>query len=239
MTVELSIKELNIPEVMPKLRGFFDFDERIAPIADPSILSDCHFYDIHITHYIRDWPGAPQFRPPHPGVFEDFFPKVLGNLIGQEGLLTLSIKSYAPDYFNELDVVARLLAPKGLRYVLLSPRQQTADPREEVNIGNLVFEWPRIDLDHAVEHWFMTPTVRIEGYICQRLALDRIAALYFQPHTAERVRELLRAVEIGFRLWPDNNGLFLLTDKLDRQALNERLRVREINSLLTELDSRS
>jgi hypothetical protein len=69
----------------------------------------------------------------------------------------------------------------------------------------------------------MSPTVTIEGYASSSSAVSAISRLYFEPDTEERVRELLRIIEFGFRLWRDNDGLFLATDKLDYDVLKGRL----------------
>ena len=84
----------------------------------------------------------------------------------------------------------------------------------------------------------MSPIVSVEGYISPQRVLGRLAELYFQPDTEERIRTLLRAIDIGFRVWPDNNGLFLLSDKLDSNALRERLPASELATLLEEASHR-
>lgn len=214
--------------------GFFQFWNWGRVLSDRDCLADCSFFDLHITEYVRDWPGAPDFRPAHPGLFEDFFPTLLTQLVGTTRKLTLYVKSIDRTYFHEPEVIATLLAPRNLEYVLLSNPLRPGDSRTQIDPGHLVFEWPVDSLAHVVEHWFMSPIVTVEGYVSSELPLGRIADLYFQRDTAERIRELLRVIDFGFRVWKDNNGLFLATDKFDHGGLEERLEVPRVNRLLAE-----
>jgi len=188
-----------------------------------------------VTYYVRNWPQDPP--PPHPGVFEEFFPAILRNLVGSRSKLTLFVKAVGRDYFDELDFIEKNLASRNLGYVLLPSKTLPADPRILVNIGSLIFEWP-IDqpeaIDYIVDEWFISPQVAIEGYISPEPPLARIAQLYFQPDTERRIRELLSDIEFGFRLWTDNNGIFLLTDKFNIDTLKNRLQVAALNRALQE-----
>lgn len=69
----------------------------------------------------------------------------------------------------------------------------------------------------------MTKAIDDEGYISHRPCLGELAKLYFQPYNAGTIRELLGTLEFGFKIWTDNNGLFILSDKLNRDALRERV----------------
>jgi len=53
--------------------------------------------------------------------------------------------------------------------------------------------------------------------------LAELAELYFQSYNADTIRKVLTILEFGFRLWPDDNGLFILSDKLDEEALRKRV----------------
>ena len=86
--------------------------------------------------------------------------------------------------------------------------------------------------EYLVDNWFVSPQVTIEGYISSNSVLPQIAQLFYQPDTEERLRELLRAIEIGFKVWGDFNGLFLLTEKMDLQTLKGRLQVDKFNEIL-------
>jgi hypothetical protein len=221
----------------PLLQGVFEFWGQPRRFSDPRILSDCAFFDLFITAYVREW--GPHPPPPHPGIFEDFFARILARLIGSNNILTLFIQSTDRDSFDELEVVDTLLAPKGLPYVLFSkppvpidPRLQSMEPPLRLSVGYLIFQWPVDLLDDIVRRWFMTPTITIEGYISRESPLACLAGLHFKPDTEERLRELLRTIEMGFRVWPDNNGLLVLTDKLDLAALQERLQIASLNQML-------
>jgi hypothetical protein len=165
---------------------------------------------------------------PNPSLFEAFFPTILQRLLGSS-TLTLFVKAFDLDYFNELQTVERILAPRALSYVLLANLSGPPDSRSPLDFGNLVFEWPKNELRHVVDQWFMSPTVTVEGYAASSAAVSAISRLYFEPDTEERVRELLRAIDFGFRLWRDNDGLFLVTDKLDHDVLKDRLLLDDLN----------
>jgi hypothetical protein len=184
------------------------------------LLSDCQFYDIGIKSSADSRDAMTS--APDPTLFEAFFPTILGRLLDSL-TLTLFVKAFDLDYFNELETVERILAPRSLDYVLLANLSGPADSRSPLDFGNLIFEWPKDKLSHVVEQWFMSPTVTIEGYASSSSAVSAISRLYFEPDTEERVRELLRIIEFGFRLWRDNDGLFLATDKLDYDVLKGRL----------------
>ncbi len=229
--------DLFIARRLSPLYEFFQFGCYPRNFTNPNALADCSFFDLYISYYVRDWPEQP--GPPHSGLFEEFFPIILGNLIGPENSLTLFVKGVTRDHCDELEVIDKFLAPRNLRYILLpSPPPLQPDPSIRLGVGNLIFEWPVESLEYVVEHWFYTPCIEIEGYISREPPLARIAQLYFQPDTEERVREILRSILIGFRVWTDTNGLFLLTDKLHIDALRQRIRASELNPLLEEAAKR-
>ncbi len=227
----------------PLLNGFFQFWGQPRAFVDPQVLTDCTFYDMHITAYVRGW--APSSSPPaHPGMFADFFPTILSRIVGRS-TLTLFVQATDRDSFDELEVVETLLAPKGLPYILLSRPAASADPRLQsgafqirLSVGYLFFQWP-VDLARdIVDRWFMSPNVTVEGYVSREPMLSTIGRLCFQPDTEVRVRELLDSVEMGFRLWLDNNGLFVLTTKLNRAALENRLQIADLDRQLQEASGR-
>ncbi len=238
MTVELSIKDTRTTLLdydlwrrhrTPLLRGFFKFQERQRNFTDPRAFDACSFYDLHITRYVDGWrPGA---APPHPGLFEDFFPVILGKLVGPHERLFLRIESSDPEYFDARSVASGILAHRNLAYVFLGQSVGT-------NTGHLIFEWPVYELEYVVDQWFMSPQVTLEGYIGRESALTQIASLYAREDTEETIRELLTHLEFGFRVWPDNNGLFLLTDKFDVVGLEARLNVTELNQALQNAQGR-
>jgi hypothetical protein len=198
--------------------GFFQFWRSLQVSDDRQMLGDGVFLNVHIPMYVKNWPH--QTGPPHPGVFSDVFPALLNQLVGASGILTLHVKSVDPEYFDELAFIKDIAAPRGLQYVLLPTR--TA-PTRGVDFGNILFEWPLESLKYIVENWFMSPQVSIEGYVTLSSRLGTLAELYFRPSDARTIRKLLEAVEFGFTLWPDNNGIFILSDKLDEDALRKRL----------------
>jgi hypothetical protein len=245
MSVELNVKDIRttvlnydlyLKQRAGLLRDFFRFRGQPRSFSNPAALGDCFFYDLHITHYVDRW--GPHPPPPHPGFFEDFFPMILGRLVGPQNKLMLHISSSDPDYFDELSVANEILSPRNLAHVLLPSPPSPGGETIQAEVGDLVFEWPTDSLEYIVDQWFMSPQVTVEGYIGEKSVLEQIAKLYAQEDTEERIRRLLEKIEIGFKVWPDNNGLFVLTDKFDIGALRERLGIAELNHALQEAQSR-
>jgi hypothetical protein len=233
--VKLDFGRYKEPTLGP-LDGFCLFGRHPRKFSNPHALADCFFYNLYISHFVRDWPRPT--APPHPGIFREFFSTILSRLIGSGNTLTLFVNSVDRDYFNAIEVIEDLLAPRKLEYILLPNPWFRVDRKFRPNVGQLVFTWPSDFLDYIVQNWFDGPWIEIEGYISPISLLPRIAELYFGPDTEERVRDFLRAIEIGFRVWPDHNGLLVLTDKLDADALAKRLRVSDLNPMLEKAAER-
>lgn len=213
---------------LASLDGFFRFWHWERRFSDPQPFRDCFFYDLYL-----DTPTTPSDALRDPGLFERCFPLFLKRLVGESNILTLFVKSLDPGYFDEFAMVRTLLAPRNPRYVLLPDPIVPGSSRTAIDVGHLVFEWPVSESDRIAEDWFMCPQVEIEGYVGPTLPLGRIADLYFQPDTETRVRELLSGVEFGFRLGTDFNSLTVLTDKLDMQAMENRLHLPTLNRALS------
>jgi len=205
---------------LTSLDGFFRFWHWERHFSDPQPFRDCFFYDLHL-----DPPATPTDALRDPRIFECCFPLILKRLVGESNILTLFVKSLDPGYFDEFAVIRTLLAPRHLRYVLLPNPILPGSSMTAIDVGHLVFEWPVAESERIAEDWFMCPQVEIEGYVGPTLPLGRIADLYFQPDTESRVRELLSGIEFGFRLDTDFNSLTVLTDKLDMQAMENRLQL--------------
>jgi hypothetical protein len=236
MALELKVAEVRATVLnYPLYRGMehsllnelFHFPRTERRFSAPDVLADCFFYDIGIR------PPTDSYLPPESGAFETIFPLVLRRLL-RSSRLTLFVKSYDRDYFDEFAVIEDL-ARRRLRYVLLPDLGNPQDPRAELDRGNLIFEWPPDSLTSIVEKWFMSPTVSVEGYVAPSIPLVEITHLYFDPDTEERIRKLLRFVDFAFRVWTDNDGLFLATDKLRLDEVTSLLHVQDLNRTLAQL----
>jgi hypothetical protein len=209
------------------LDHLFDFPRTERRFSPSNLLRDCFFYDIGIEQ------NPDSYMAPESGAFEAIFPQILQRLLHSSRLI-LFVKSYDRDYFDEFGVIEEL-ARKRLRYVLLPDIGAPQDPRVELDRGHLIFEWPVDALISITERWFMSPTVTIEGYASPAIPLAEITQLYFQPDTEERLRNLLRVVDFAFRLWTDNDGLILATDKLRPEEVGARLQIPDLNDRLAKL----
>jgi hypothetical protein len=212
-------------------RNFFHFWRPPMHVGNRPILEPCFFFDVHVPVYVDSWPQPP--GPAHPGVFEDIFPALLGALIGRHNVLTLQIRSSDPDYFDEQTFIRDVLAPRRMAYLLFSNRVDRAWMEElaelkrplpnPTKIGNLLFERPLDSLQGIVDNWFMCPQVTVEGYSSGQSCLARLAEQYFEPYCEHNIRKVLEVLEFGFKLWRDNNGLLILSDKLNEDAIRNRL----------------
>ena len=181
---------------------------------------------------MRNWPGQKH----HPGIFEEFFPLILERLIEPGSVLTLFVYDWGTEgYFDPTQHVETQLKPRGLPYIYL-PSNDVAQPGSLVAPEYLVFEWPLESLNYILEeHWLYSgPFVQTEGYVSNAPLLGLITRLFSQPNTENRIRELLRSTEFCFRAWPDGDAVLLLTDKLDLDSLNYRLKLDELNPLIQE-----
>jgi hypothetical protein len=240
MAVEIKIEDVGLRVLDYEQLGqwsnpfydFFQFGRYRRKFSAPDALSDCFFYNLYIDYRVRGWP--PDSAPAHPGIFADFFPTILRRLIGEGNTLALHVKSVDPDYFEEFNVIKGLLAARGLRYALLSDPSGPAAHSDEPHPQDLIFEWSAGSLDYVVKHWFMCPQVTIEGYIAREIPIGHIAQLYFEADTEARIRKVLRVIDLAFKLWTDNNGMFLLTDKVSKELFIQRLQPGELAPLLME-----
>jgi hypothetical protein len=213
---------IEIAEIlMDGRRTIFRFEQAFCGVDDRHLLKDCFCFDLHIPVYVEkgNWP-APH-GPAHPGVFEDAFPAILSQLVGPGNVLTLHLEAVEPRFFDELTFIREVLVPRRLDYVLLPPRPNPQYPKEAA--GNLMFEWPLHLARDIVDQWFKGFLIEVEGYVSRRSCLGELAKLYFQPYNASTIRELLTGLEFGFKLWLDNNGLFILSDKLPEEEFKKRL----------------
>lgn len=216
----------------PALREFFLLFRYPREFTNPSVLGACSFYDLYIDYRFGNQPGRP--GPPHPGVFADLFPTILRRLVGCGNTLTFFVKSVDRSYFDETDIINRFLAPRNLRYVLLANSAVGASQMVEPDAGLLFFEWPLEMLEHVASHWFMCPQVTIEGYIAPESPLALISDLSFRGDSEETVLQVIRGIDIGFRVWTDNNGLFLLTDKHKMQDIEAKLDVPSLEEAIAK-----
>lgn len=217
------------------LAGFFRFQRQVESAGGLHGLENCFFYDLYVPSFVSNWPSKPS--PPHPGVFADIFPTLLKHLVQSGRVLTLYVRGMLREHFNELEVIDKVLCPRGLRYALLSNEnvENLGDAKVELGAGNLIFEWPMNEGTFIVQNWFFSPGVEIEGYISKTDVLPRIASLYFEPYRPENVCTLLSGIELGFRLWPDNNGLFLLSEAVPLDSLKMRLSTSELESHIQQV----
>ena len=207
-------------------RSFFCFWRPSKDVKNRRILEHCFFFDLHIPVYVEDWPQQP--GPAHPGLFEDAFPAILKNLIEDDRILTLYVGSSDRDSFDELTFIRDILVPQRTEYVLLPSRLGPPYPAR----CTLLFQWPLDSFQYIVDNWFMSPQVTIEGYVSRQPCLGKLAELYFEPYGTQNMWNVLELIEFGFKLWRDNNGLFLLSDKLDEEAFRKRLASPDLNEII-------
>jgi hypothetical protein len=127
-----------------------------------------------------------------------------------------------------LTFIRDALAPRHVEYLLIPSR---LDPQYPSQIGSLLFEWPLDSVQFIADNWFHRG-LTIEGYLSPRPCLGKLAEQYFEPYSERSVRKVLETLEFGFRVWPDNNGLFILSDKLNADAFRNRLACPELDEAI-------
>jgi hypothetical protein len=210
-----------------QLSEFFGFVPRASQGEFYEQFSDCSLFDIYLDFYVKDWPGQ-SGSPPHPGLFADCFEILLRSAVQHDAVLTLYIKSLDRTYFDELDFIKACLTKECARFLLLSRRDKHEKYSYE-GTHDLFFEWPREQGRLMVREWFMSPQVTIEGYVSKGPIFQEISSCSSLASTPGPPRELLDSLEMAFRLWPDFNGISILTRKMSSNDLlrmldNEDLR---------------
>ncbi len=215
------------------LYEFFQFWRYPRTFSNPKELSGITFSDLGFQ---LEPPGLSQqyFSAVLP-LFARLFPDIIARLMGRSGKLCLFVKGMDRTYFDELEMIDKVLVPRNLSYVLLPPRAPfKKDAPVRLGAGHLIFEWPSELLDEVPLKWFLSPCIEIEGYIGQNDLLGQIARLYFEPDTEIRIRELLNYIDIGFRVHQDNDGLFLASQKLNMEALSNLLGISQLNVIVQQ-----
>ena len=213
------------------LYEFFQFWRYPRKFSNPTDLSGIAFCDLRLERPTKSALEHPM--PPESRLFGALFPEIVSRLVANSGKLCLFVKGMDRTYFDELEMIDKVLVPKNLSYVLLPTSAPfKKDAPVLLGAGHLIFEWPSELLGEVPRKWFHSPCIEIEGYIGRSDFLGQIAQLYFQPDTELRIRELLTYIEIGFRVLQDNDGLFLVSQKLNFEALRNRLDVPGLNLLV-------
>jgi hypothetical protein len=215
------------------LYEFFQFFRYPRTFSNPKELSGVTFCDLGFE---LEPPGAAE-QPLPAGwhLFRPLFREIITRLMARSGNLCLFVKGMDRTYFDELETIDKILVPRNLSYVLLPPSAPfKKDAPVRLGAGHLIFEWPSELLDEVPGKWFHSPCIEIEGYIGNGDFLGQIARLYFEPDTELRIRELLRYIDIGFRVHQDNDGLFLASQKLNAEALSNLLGIPQLNLMVQQ-----
>jgi hypothetical protein len=213
--------DVRTPARARELSEFFGFAPRRSEEESYEQFSDCSLFDIYLGSYVKDWPRQAG-SPPHPGLFADCFDVLLRSVVGKDAVLTLFIKSLDPGYFDELNFIKDYLIKERGRFLLFS-HQEKDEKYPLQRVPDLFFEWSYNRAAFMVTEWFMSPQINIEGYVSVKPILPEISlwsSLASDPRTP---RELLDSLNMAFRLWPDFNGMSILTNKMSSEDLVRRL----------------
>ena len=215
------------------LYEFFQFWRYPRTFSNPTELSDVTFCDLGFEFE----PSGTSEQPAPAGwhLFGPLFREIITRLMARSGKLCLFVKGMDRTYFDELETIDKVLVPRNLSYVLLPPSAAfKKDAPVRLGAGHLIFEWPSELLDEVPRKWFLSPCIEIEGYIGKGDFLGQIARLYFEPDTELRIRELLRYIDIGFRVHQDNDGLFLASQKINTEAVRNMLGLSQLNLIVQQ-----
>ncbi len=142
------------------------------------------------------------------------------------------MKSLDPSYFDELVFIRNELKEKKSRFVLLSRQNEQDEKYSLQRSPDLFFEWSPIDARSIVNQWFISPQMEIEGYVSSASILAEIALTSRVAAQPKSVRDFLNGVSLAFRLWPDFNGLLVLTTGLSGSDLSGRLSTAELEKTI-------
>jgi hypothetical protein len=220
------------------LYEFFQFFQYPRKFSNPKELLGVTFCDLGFE--LEPPSASEQPVPAGWHLFRSLFREIITRLMARSGNLCLFVKGMDRTYFDELEMIDKILVPRNLSYVLLPPSAPfKKDAPVRLGAGHLIFEWPSELLDEVPAKWFHSPCIEIEGYVCKDNFLGQIARLYFEPDTELRIRELLRYIDIGFRVHQDNDGLFIASEKLDMEALSNMLGLSELNLMVQQTIGRA
>ncbi len=213
------------------LSSFMSFSPTEAGGKLPSEFSNCTLYNAYLNIPAKNWSGN-STPPPDPGLFAQCFPTLLRSLVGNNAVLTLFVKSLDPSYFDELVFIRNELKEKKSRFVLLSRQNEQDEKYSLQRSPDLFFEWSPIDARSIVNQWFISPQMEIEGYVSSASILAEIALTSRVAAQPKSVRDFLNGVSLAFRLWPDFNGLLVLTTGLSGSDLSGRLSTAELEKTI-------
>ena len=210
---------------------FFGFGPDIHPQELEKEFSDCFLYEICFDIRVKDRPNSSP-SPPHPGVFAKCFPVLLRNMVKNNEVLTLLVKSLDPDYFDELKFIGASLNGDSRKFVMVSGRKRQGASFPVQELPDLLFEWAPDDGVVIVNEWFMSPQVHIEGYVSPASVLAEAVASSHIAAKPKRRRDFVKVLSFAFRLWPDFNGVSIITDKLSYEALHKVLDIGKLNEAI-------
>jgi hypothetical protein len=242
MTTQLQLKDVTSTVLdyqlfakkrLSPLYEFFQFWRYPRTFSNAKELSGVTFCDLSFE--LEPSGASEQPMPSGWHLFGPLFREIITRLMARSGKLCLFVKGMDRTYFDELETIDNVLVPRNLSYVLLPPSAPfKKDAPVRLGAGHLIFEWPSELLDEVPRKWFHSPGIEIEGYIGKDEFLGQIARIYFEPDTELRIRELLTYVDIGFRVRQDNDGLFLVSQKLNMEALSNLLGLSQLNLMVQQ-----
>jgi hypothetical protein len=212
-----SVVEMKRPKA-ETLFGFFQFGRYGRRFSDNTALRDCHIYSLRPDLAMSEW--SVKSGMPDPGIFQEVFPDLVSRLVEPNYDLYLHVNALEPEYFDELSVLKEKIVPMGSQYMLLST---IANQNTQLAVGNLIFGCPLSFLSYVSDNWFYSPITEVEGYIMRREQFGELAEHYFKADSAETIRGVLSTLRLGFRLWPDFNGMEILSDKVRPDSLQSLL----------------
>ena len=184
-------------------------------IEDVNVFDDCIFIDLHITHKTK-WGAA------IPSTFQFFLPNILEIIMPKDNIIVLNVVDTAErDDFRYLvndDLVNSFLKPNGYEFLFLD--KEISGQR----YPTIFFECSFNDLD-VLDHVAYPGTFTdIEGFLMERGKLRLFSKWYKMGNTDVMFRDLIRNVYMAFRIWKDKNGMFIVTDKLNIESLEKKVK---------------
>ena len=170
---------------------------KLYSFADKNFWGKVNCINLNLDFYV-------QWGAPHPGIFEDTFKDIILILVSNRRIIF-----HAIDYSDNAVIInnaVEYLEKNNLKYIFPTKK-------------NLLFEIKPENVTWVKDNFFQGFDVFLEGCIYDDLSLDFFNVTFKPDPTEEELKAFIDRVYLAFNLWIDNNGLFIVSNKIDSKQL--------------------